>query len=312
VSSIASLSAVEERLLESLSIYRYLTADQMVRLGVSRDKRHLYNVLGRLLSAGRAPKEIGELDFGAVPGKGRLSRLYFLTKRGARLLENARKDLENVPYVVRATKFNQDYWHRVYTVDFHIALRAFAAAECHNIRYFKTYFEYARQNQPVTRVKLNYGGIVPDAVSMLDCFDGYERLIVVEMANGSDIGRIEKQIERYLEAIQQQAIERAVGAAEETPARILFVFEYANTLQKLRNRIGRDQRLELYSKYFFCKPLDGLHDPSKFRENWSRLTGSNETVPLFGQAAQRSPNLKNKPLEEDEWPELSDPEFTRA
>jgi hypothetical protein len=279
--TIQGLSAVEERILEALAIYRYLTRDQLMRLGVSKDKRHLYTVLGRLQKANRKPREIGELDFGAVPGKGRLSRLYFLTKRGADLLESARKDLEGVAYVQRATKFNQDYWHRVHTVDVHIALRSFATRDRHEVRYFKTYFEYARQNLAVTRVILESAIIVPDAICMLDCADGYERLFVLEMANGSDTGRIAKQIDRYIEAIEQRAIERAVGADAETPARVLFVFEHMRTLQNLRARLKGDRRLEKWSDYFFSKPLDQMASVP-FRENWLRLSGEDKTAFLFG------------------------------
>ena len=235
-------------------------------------------MLTRLLSAERKPKEIGELDFGAVPGRGRLPWLYFLTKLGADLLASARKDLDEVPYVMRATKFNNDYWHRVYTVDFHIALRAFADRQHHRVKNFKTYFEYARQNESVTRIPLKSGFIVSDAISMLDCADGHERLLVFEMANGSDAGQIEKQIDRYVEAFEEEAIEVAVGVKGDDSCRVLFVFEHVRTFENLKKRLADDLQFQEWSDKFFCKPREWL-ETEPFRASWLRL--AKDGAPTF-------------------------------
>ena len=287
--TIEGLSSVEERVLEALATYRYLTPKQMTELGVSGDKRHLYVVLGRLQTKTktpdrkekRIPKEIGELDFGAVPGKGRLARVYFLTKLGADLLMRARKDLEDVPYVKRPNKFQNEYWHHLYTVDFHIHVRAFTELEGHEVRMFKAYFEFAKRYTRATSIRLRKGVIIPDALCVIDGADGLERILAYEMANGSDTGRIEKQIRRYLEALDERAIEKAVRVGKDTPLRVLFVFEHLRTFENLRKRFTNDEHLEFWDDYIFCKALDAFEDAAQFRQGWMHLHSAIKT-PLFG------------------------------
>ena len=91
---------------------------------------------------------------------------------------------------------------------------------------------------------------------MLDCADGHERPLVFEMANESDTGKIKKQIDRYVEALQEEAIEVAVCVKGDDSCRVLFVFEHVRTFEYLKKRLADDLRFQEWSDKFFCKPRE--------------------------------------------------------
>ena len=64
----------ELSVLEALAVYRFLTAKQLLRIGVTPSRSHLYDVLRTL--ALRRPKLVHELDFGVEPEVGRLDRIF--------------------------------------------------------------------------------------------------------------------------------------------------------------------------------------------------------------------------------------------
>ena len=105
---------------------------------------------------------------------------------------------------------------------------------------------------------------------MLDCADGHERPLVFEMANESDTGNIKKQIDHYVEALEEEAIEVAVGVKGDDSYRVLFVFEHVRTFEYLKKRLADDLRFQEWSNKFFCKPREWL-ETEPFRASWLRL-----------------------------------------
>ena len=82
--AIQRISQTEGKILEAVAHYRFLTAHQLMRLGVTSDKTHLYDKLRTLKT--RRPALLHELRFGPEPGLGRLASIYFLTEHGAAAL----------------------------------------------------------------------------------------------------------------------------------------------------------------------------------------------------------------------------------
>ena len=136
---IERISATEEAILDVLACYRFLTPNQMFRLGVTAAKPHLYATLRKLQI--RKPAVISVLDFGALPRRGRLSRLYALTPYGAEVAADARRDGEIIETPKRIRAFVNDYFHRLACLDFHIALRAWAERSETTINFFHTYYD---------------------------------------------------------------------------------------------------------------------------------------------------------------------------
>ncbi len=289
---LVSISQVGENILRALAGFRYLTAQQMITLGIAKDKGHLHKVLLGLLSvkkkdgpAERRPKEIGELDFGVKVGKGRLPRLYYLTKRGAETLEEIDPALAPVGYPQRVTKFASDYEHRVRCIDFHILLHRWCVQNGHSLPWARWYFNWGEGSkggrpQPVTRIPLKTGSIVPDGLFRIRDETGDERLFAFEMANGRGTGRVVQQIEHYCQAIDEEAINRACGYRH--AIRVIFVFEHERQLELVAERSRRSTWLQAHAPHFFLKHVGQPYGViSQFPYGWRRLDDTGAPGPLF-------------------------------
>jgi hypothetical protein len=267
--------------LKALAKYRYLTTNHMLAMGIAKDRGHLGKVLTNLLSTnkkdgvpGRRPKEIGELDFGVKVGKGRLPRMYYLTRRGADLLEHVQPDLVPVPFPPRVVQFAPDYEHRVRTVDFHITLSLWALENEQTVVWFRRYYDWwpaskkARQH-PVTRIALEHKNIVPDAIFLLRDATETERLCIFEMANGMDTGRVVEQMREYCRGLDQGRINQAFDYGKKA-VRILFVFEHQRLLDLVQAKAMKDRWIQQYAPHFFLKTSDNC-DPYTLQKDWHRL-----------------------------------------
>jgi hypothetical protein len=279
--------------LEALVTYRFLTAAQLHRLGISRSQRHVYSTLRTLApprqarTAKDAPARrrlppIDYLEFGVLPGIGRLPALYFLTPHGAELLAEAQRQEKPAPVPERVRLFRNDYFHRVNCVDFHIALRQDAARFGMRLDFFHVYFDHSAaprgRPEPKTRVALRQGALIPDAIFALTPQDGRQRLYAFEMYNGRETGRVERQLATYLEALDQEAIERAYRY--EHGARVLCVFDQERGLALAQERLVRRPEFKPFAEYFLWKTLrEAMAD---VLTGW-RQVGERWGVPLFPQ-----------------------------
>src|SRR5919202_4927807 len=100
----------ELTILECLAAFRFLTAEQLMRLGTTKNAGHLYTTLRGL--HGRRPRLVEKLDFGVLPKRGRLPVIYCLTPAGADRLARARRE-EPVVVPARYELFPHDYFHRI-------------------------------------------------------------------------------------------------------------------------------------------------------------------------------------------------------
>lgn len=285
---VISLSPVEEAVLLALARYRYLTPKQMMAAGVCRDQRNLYTVLSRLLSvakrngakAERRPRYIGELDFGVDDSKaghraGRRARMYYLTKLGAEIAELAQPDLGEVSFPIRVTKFTSDYWHRVRTIDFHIALTQWAEHNNQELVWFQGYYDWSRRSQgvrphPVTRVQTSQGGFYPDAIFLLRDATAIERLFAFEMANGMQTKRVAEKFRAYCRALNERTMHQNFGFPKNQGIRIVWLFEHQRQLELVCDRLGGDPMVREFNSFFFLKPYGELN-PHGLMEDWRGL-----------------------------------------
>lgn len=289
---VISLPPVGFAILKALSEYRYLTTTQMLTLGLARDRGYLGQVLASLLSATRRettserkPKEIGELDFGVKVGKGRLARMYFLTKSGALLLERLDPELAPVRFPARVVRFAPDYEHRVSCVDFHIVLTAWARLADQVVINYRHYFDWSQatakgQPQPATRLHLSHRRVDADALFLLRDNNDIERSFVFEMANGVDTGRVLEKMQHLARAIHDGSLNRALSFPANEAVRILFVFEHKRTAELVASRADSFPLLHKYAPHFLLKPFEYL-SADTFREGWMRLDPHTPPGPLF-------------------------------
>lgn len=273
------LTRTDQAILEHVACYRFLTSLQLLALGVTTDKGHLYGTLRSLVS--RRPAFLGVLDFGVLVGHGRLPRLYFLTPQGASMLEDIRPDLGHIDTPSRVRLFHNDYFHRIATVNTHIAVRQWTDKIGARIDYLHSYFDhgvrkdgraYARTRVMVDKTT----ALIPDIVFSLTAADKITRLFAVEIYNDHTATRPEKQLLAYFVALQSAAIEKAF--AYDKAVRILCLFEEPRVIISLRERFKVHPFATTFNKQLFLK---SFAERAAFATSWQRLADLKTRDALF-------------------------------
>jgi hypothetical protein len=168
-------------ILDALARYGYLTAPQIMKLGLYRDKASLYGALSNL---GRLHLILGT-EPQALPGAGRFPAVYALTAKGAEeigcAIDRAVKPLRGA----KPGKPPLDVEHRTAIVDCHIALNAWAETAGHRLAWFTPDFAPSSlHGRRATAIRTASGDYTPDALAVLDCADGIKRPLVFEVYRG--------------------------------------------------------------------------------------------------------------------------------
>jgi hypothetical protein len=87
---------------------------------------------------------VGSATFGVHPELGKLESVHHLTSHGAKLIEECLSPMTQVKFPKGNTVlFSQDYFHRISTIDMHIALQEWASNHDVELLFFLTYFDKA-------------------------------------------------------------------------------------------------------------------------------------------------------------------------
>ena len=135
-----TLSPSQEKMLHALATYKFLTTGQMLRLGIMTDRANVNKQISELRL--RRNPLIGSVTFGVHPTFGKLESVHYLTIHGANLIKE-RSDLgDSIRFPKGNTVlFQQDYFHRISTVDVHIALKEQSSNNHWKLLFFLTYFD---------------------------------------------------------------------------------------------------------------------------------------------------------------------------
>lgn len=281
--SITTLTDTEFRILDALRVYRYLTAEQMLRAKVAAAVSHLYKVLREM--NGRTRPWVGKIDHGIMPGGGRIPAAHYLTEHGAKVLAGALGvEPAEVSHPKGAVLVRHGFMHRLHTVDCEIAVRLWAAEHGHSVDYFSSYFDVSGANRSktkarrraLTKIDLADGtGIIPDAVFHLTDAEGNPRLFVLEMYNQWRTKRMADKLAEYRYAIGEQAIERQFEYPHSP--RILAVFEDERALELTQRHLS--QRADFgaeFFPFFFFQTLPGVM--ADFRGGWRKIGDTRKTI----------------------------------
>lgn len=264
----------EERILEALATYRFLTSAQLMRLGVTSDRTHLYDTLRTLKR--RKPALVRELAYGPAPGIGRPPSLYLLDPNAGPVLADIDPSWHGlaIPRTVRA--ITTDYRHRVLCVDFHIALRAWASSTGGRVDLYAAYYDpvpaggRGRQPHHRTRVAFPGGVVVPDAILALVDKRGARRLFAFELYAGRRTDRVIEQLETYLRAFAGKALETAYPNEYGIP--VLVAFEDREGMDLVRERARDHSGLSGAGASFFLAAVPDFADG--FPHAWRRFDGT--------------------------------------
>lgn len=273
-----AFSTLEEAIMDELAVYQFLTATQLLRLGVTRDRKRVYAAL-RLLR-NRKPKVVACIEFGALPGHGTLSALYALTPTGAEILEERYRHTLSVPAHKRVNTFKNDYFHRIGSVDFHIATRQWATMHDMSVDFYHTYFDPVpgggRGTKLARKTRVRFGDrqFEPDAIFALKDGTGRARLFVYELYVGQRTRRVVEQLTTHLYAMGEDAIEETYQATN--AARHLVVFDDRKNLELITRRLRDHHWFVEANKYFFLSTSDAVQ--ADWNASWQRFDGTPATL----------------------------------
>jgi hypothetical protein len=156
-------------------------------------------------------------------------------------------DPATINYPIGAQLYSRDYFHRNATVDFQIELRSFAGAHGVEVEFFHTYFDTTGANrnpdpaerlQRLTKVPLDDGFFIPDAIFAVRPPDGSRYLYALEVYNGLDTGRVHGQLTKHRRALEEGRLSELHRYPH--AHRVLCVFENDNALRAAAERLKGD------------------------------------------------------------------------
>lgn len=271
------------KILELLERFQFITAEQLTRAGKFKNKA----VVRRMANdyAGRRAPLIHAKDFGAVPGLGRLHKIYALSTHGAEVLAEYRHcDLSEVGHLTGKIQFSVDYQHRIDFVDVHIVLREWAETSGAEFGFFSGYFETEGANrsgkdalklQKKNRVDLpNRRYIIPDGIFSFT-YGEKNRLCALEIHRGKDTKTILEQLEKHIETLYLRGIQDKYR--HETANFVLSVYENAGIMEAVKKRIVNSRGFSDVSRAFHFATIEGVK--ADICNAWTLADGS--PVSLF-------------------------------
>jgi hypothetical protein len=273
---------IKERIqlaIQLLAIFKYLTSSQLVKLGVYKNRGDLTNALKKEVDQTSKPL-IQKLDFGSIPGRGRLEDVYCLTKHGKDLLVN---DLGYSTNQVKlpsrnSVHFKNDYDHRKATVDIHIGLYQWLEVNKGNKLYLDYYFDKRgnnRSSDPSKHVKseiriaLKSGvSFEPDIATMFE-IEGREYMVLFEQ-NFASTKKIYDQLINHAYAIAEGTVMLQYGL--ERSHRVVVLFGSESIKSATIKRLQANELFSHMNNFFLFKTNEEMR--ADFFHNWTLIDGS--------------------------------------
>ena len=209
VKFIQSLPPKPLEALHALSIYRFLTVSQFVKLGIGASEASVRKNILPKLHRSRAPlakkSRLGQF----------LPEVHYLTEHGAKYLSEAYKlPIDQFPYPKGQVQFGEIFArHRFAQVDFHIGFRQWADSR-DDVEILFTDMDFdiigSRRQGTFTKkteIKLPHSPIpvVPDGIFGVE-IDGEPRIYILEVHRTTETKQVATQLKRYIEVLETGAV----------------------------------------------------------------------------------------------------------
>jgi len=270
------LSENKIKILENLAKYKFLTTKQFLRLGIVKHRPNIFPILKDLRD--RQRPFIERISFAVHPKLGRLEDVYYLTKWGVKfLIEELGYSEKDIRYPIgKSTLFFRDYFHRLYTIDFHIEFDEWVNKNDYEINFFYTYFDKIgasrskeKKLEALTKVKLddeNY--ILADAISMFET-PKRKYLFCLEVYTDKNTKRVIKQLQKHMIALSKGY--PSLQFNFNRGSRVISIFEDETTMKAVINRLNLNNKEEVeeFEEYFLFKTINQIKED--FFNHWFNL-----------------------------------------
>ncbi|MEM7241244.1 MAG: replication-relaxation family protein [Pseudomonadota bacterium] len=244
-------------MLKALSQYRFLTVEQMLRLGISKNQKSLRDkTLFTLRHLGHIHSEkIGSF----------LPDVHHLTPKGHELIE-AIEGFAQTPASKRSRQpFSALFArHRFAQVDFHIGLRQWidARGDAEISLALQDFISAprTRRDKPKPSTELNVpelvNTIIPDGTFAVSLDTGQTAVYLVEIHRSTQSKAVTEQLSRYFEVIKSGIIAKKYGI-QANPI-ICSVHHQSAVLTSVKARLNAHQGFAPFNRNFVFKSLDSL------------------------------------------------------
>lgn len=266
--------------MELFAKYKYLTSSQFVKMELYKHRDYLTKALKPLLGMKRPL--LAKYDFNPIDGK--RESFYYLTKYGKQFLIDElgyTEDQIKAPKGVAPIKL-QDYYHRKFTIDFHINLNQWLQKNNGEIDFLNYYFDKSGNNrisdtsQVVTALNRIYidknNSFIPDVIMKFTINDK-KYLYLFEQHDGKDTKRLFKQLQPHIIAISKGTVLSKYKL--KSSHRVIVACEEQSVKDSIIERLQNLDNIEHYNNFFIFKTNKELEDD--FYNDWTLISGEKTT-----------------------------------
>lgn len=248
-------------ILESLSVYKYLTRKQIGRLGIEKYNSALTKYCKLLLDA----DWIGVMD---ATNYG-IGHVYYLQKKGAVFLSKELKiDIHQINFCQNTPKLTpQTLFHRTGAIDCQIELYTSCEENGAKILFYDRDIEVLGSIRGVeklvrkTRIPvLDNRHIEPDAIFLLDTPKG-QKLFCLEFENEDYTKKSYQKVESHVHALNLKSPSKKYK--HDKAHRTLFIYKNPATMKSIMDKVN--ENISGIGNWFLFKTYDEVYSPSEFK-----------------------------------------------
>lgn len=244
--------------LQALAVYRLLTVEQMLHLGLSKNAKSLRD---KSLFALRHHGCIQSEKIGSF-----LPDVHHLTAKGAEVI----RELEGRDDLAAPSPKRQPFSalfaaHRFAQVDAQIGFREWVAARG-DVDIMVERQDFVRTPRPATELKVPglESSVIPDGIFAVERNTGQQAVYLVEVHRATQSKAIAAQLSRYFAVIQSGAMQQTFDLSANPT--ICSVHQNEAVLKSVKMRLLALPEFERFKQNFVFRRLDDLRQ--NFRLDW--------------------------------------------
>ena len=264
------------RLLKACGRFKFLSFDQVQRLGIEKDKGNISRLF-KSLRESRKPL------VRKIPHNNGEPAVHYLTPTGRKVLIDLFPDeeTENIHFVPTILYSNtQDHRHRMTTINIQIEIELCCIENEICLGKVERYFDTVGENRVSKSLKSktaflydNLHSVKADLIFFLQTQKQLE-MYVTELEMGKDTKKAVTKCVRMAKAILLKSANIKYGF--ERGYRTLWIFEHESIMFSTMNRLKENPFFTHLSEYFLFKPLPAIG--YRFFEGWLNLTGKERKI----------------------------------
>jgi len=262
--------------MQALSTYRYLTVEQMLNLGISKNAK---SIRDKTLFALRHRKYIQSTKIGSF-----LPDVHSLTKLGTDELAGREKISLSQQASTKRHSFSAMFaQHRFSQVDFHIGFRqwieergdADVLLELQDFQGRTSAGDGKLQSSTALNVPGLSRPIIPDGTFVVELTSGKQAIYLSEIHRSTQTKAVTEQLLRYLKVIRSGAVQAKYDF--EAHPMICSVHMQDSVLLGVKKRLLQHPDFEPFKRNFVFRKMDGL--TNAFQTGW-HLADNTPAVPF--------------------------------